>query len=93
MQVQTSHERGSALKWPGPSQPTLEVLSLVPKPSATVPPEDLPAVSPVALSLQPSVSSAPLQDNCRLMIHNHAVEYQQIYHEVVDGMLWCVSIK
>ncbi|KAM4522772.1 uncharacterized protein PAE49_002368 isoform 1-T2 [Odontesthes bonariensis] len=34
----------------GPSQPYLKVRSLVPKPRDPIPPEDLPAVSPVALS-------------------------------------------
>ncbi|KAM4592264.1 uncharacterized protein PAE49_007833 [Odontesthes bonariensis] len=70
----------------GPSEPPLEVLSLVPKPRDPIPPEDLPAVSPVALSLQPS--RAPRQDDGPLMIHNYTVEeYQNIYHEVVDDML------
>ncbi|KAM4554766.1 uncharacterized protein PAE49_014030 isoform 2-T3 [Odontesthes bonariensis] len=70
----------------GPPQLPSEVPRFVPKPRDPIPPEDLPAVSSMPLSLQPS--RAPIQDDGPLMIHNHTVEeYQQIYHEVVDDML------
>nr|XP_033484512.1 uncharacterized protein LOC117258117 [Epinephelus lanceolatus] len=64
----------------------LSLLNLVPRPSATISPADLPVCSDVAPSPQPS--TAPLCDDGPLMIHNHSVEeYQRIYHEVVDDML------
>ena len=75
-----------------PSQPPVEVLNLVPRPRESIPPEDLPALSSMPPSLQPY--TAPLQDDGPLRIHNHSVEeYQHIYHEVVDDMMRCVSVK
>ncbi|XP_049437213.1 uncharacterized protein LOC125891766 [Epinephelus fuscoguttatus] len=64
----------------------LSLLNLVPRPSATISPADLPVCSDVAPSPQPS--TAPLCDDGPLMIHNRPVEeYQRIYHKVVDDML------
>ncbi|CAG5887927.1 unnamed protein product [Menidia menidia] len=70
-----------------PPEPPLEALDLVPRPSATIDPEDLPAVRPMPVSFRSS--ETPPQDDSPLMIHNHTVEeYQKIYHEVVDNMLY-----
>lgn len=75
-----------------PQPSTADADQVVSKPSATIPPEDLPAVSCVALHLQPS--TAPLQDDGPVTIHNRSVEeYQGIYSELVEDMLRSVSIK
>ncbi|XP_044229029.1 uncharacterized protein LOC122997107 isoform X2 [Thunnus albacares] len=61
------------------------LLNLVPR--SAIPPADLPVVSNMAPG-SPRPSTAPLQDDGPLKIHNRSVEeYQQIYHEVVDDML------
>ncbi|XP_017282909.1 uncharacterized protein LOC108242542 [Kryptolebias marmoratus] len=59
---------------------------LVSRPPSTISPADLPAVCLVAPGPQPS--TAALQEDTPLKIHNLSVEeYQKVYHEVVDGML------
>ncbi len=68
------------------------LLNLVPRPQSTILPADLPVVSNVAPSPQPY--TAPLHHDGPLKIHNRSVEeYQQIYHEVVDEMLWYVCVN
>ena len=75
-----------------PQPSTADVDRLVPRTFASIDPEDLPAVSPVSLNLQPS--TAPLQDDGPVKIHNCSVEeYQRIYTEVVEDMLRSVSIN
>ncbi|CAJ1066570.1 uncharacterized protein LOC117812951 isoform X4 [Xyrichtys novacula] len=59
---------------------------LVQGPQLSIPPSELPQVSTVVPSFQPS--TAPPLDDGPLMIHHlSAEEYQQLYHIVVDDML------
>ncbi|KAL7369977.1 hypothetical protein ABVT39_015018 [Epinephelus coioides] len=85
----------SAVSTPQPSTSDADMLSflnLVPRPSATISPDELPVCSGVAPGPQPS--TAPLPDDGPLMIHNRSVEeYQRLYHEVVDPMLRCVGVR
>ncbi|XP_074498511.1 uncharacterized protein LOC141771878 isoform X2 [Sebastes fasciatus] len=70
----------------GPAGDMPGLLGLAPRPCATIPPSELPAVSKV--TPDPKPFSAPLLDDGPLLIHNRTVEeYQRIYHEVVDDML------
>nr|XP_046271694.1 uncharacterized protein LOC124073479 isoform X1 [Scatophagus argus] len=81
---------------PLPSKPSTEhrvTVNLVPSLQSTIPPADLPGISNVPPSPQPSsadkqLSSAGVNRDAPLKIHNCSVEeYQQLYHGVVDDML------
>ncbi|XP_034539842.1 uncharacterized protein LOC117812951 isoform X2 [Notolabrus celidotus] len=72
---------------PAPQHSTHDAVVFPPvqRPQSTIPPAELPSVSDVVPSTQPS--TAP-PDDSPLMIHGYTVpEYQQIYHSVVDDML------
>ncbi|XP_059212743.1 uncharacterized protein LOC131991369 [Centropristis striata] len=59
--------------------------NLVLKPRAPISPADLPLVSPVPSSPQPT--APPLPDEPLMICGLPVEEYQQLYHEVVDDML------
>ncbi|CAJ1057946.1 uncharacterized protein LOC117812951 isoform X4 [Xyrichtys novacula] len=59
---------------------------LVLRPQSTIPPSELPKVSPVVHPFQPP-TTPPLDDGPLIIHHQSVEEYQQLYHAVVDDML------